>query len=226
VYVHSRSWNDLEPYPTEKNGKVYPLKLLKEGDATHAVLSIGGNDARAAFIEGSFDLVNIYNIMIKYGIVEDFEKLVAAVIEHVPKLMLVYVYHPQITLVPFIWGLPPAYVVKELLIKFSPLFIGIAKKYRLPLLDLSRTFDPHDGSDYGTTPIEPSNKSGFKIAKLVEHVIENFKFGEDEAKIYWGSGDNIKSENLSKWDEEKYRVELEKHLEECKQNDNSICIVS
>jgi len=160
---------------------------------THAVLSIGGNDARAAFAQ-SFDLENIYAIMVQCGIVENFEKLVVRIIKHVPKLILVYIYHPQITMVPLIWGLPPSYVVKELLIKFAPLFIGIARKYGLPLIDLSRTLNPYDSSDYGSTPIEPSNKSGMYIAKLIDHVIENFKFGEEESKIFWGTADQIQSE--------------------------------
>jgi len=133
VYVTSRSWNALEPYPTATDGKVYPLRLLEEGKVTHAALSIGGNDARAAFAQ-SFDLENIYAIMVQCGIVENFEKLVVRIIKHVPKLILVYIYHPQITMVPLIWGLPPSYVVKELLIKFATLFM---KQHRLNPLFVS-----------------------------------------------------------------------------------------
>lgn len=64
----------------------------------------------------------------------------------------------------------------------------MARKYSLPIIDLSRTFNPHSSKDYGTTPIEPSNKSGEYIAELVLHVIENFNFGSNEAKVYHKSG--------------------------------------
>jgi hypothetical protein len=227
VYVNSRSWNNLEAYPTESNGKVYPLRLIQNNDVTHAVLSIGGNDARSVFAQ-TFDLENIYKTMIHYGIVDDLKRLVKSILKYVPNLILVYVYHPQITWTPLIYGLPPEHVVTQLLIKFSPLFFDIARDYKLPLLDLSRTFNPHDSSDYGTTPIEPSNKSGQYIANLIDHIIEDFSFGTDESKVYWGAPGHIKSEPLATWDESTYKQKLEQHLQESKQQleNNSICLIS
>jgi len=227
VYALSREYNGLDKYPIENNGHVVPLKLLKNGDATHVVLSIGGNDARSAFAE-SFDLENIYRDMINNGIEKNLRTLVQRIIEKCPKLILVYVYHPQITMVPLLYMLPPANVVTELLIKFSPLYFAVARDFNLPIIDLSRTFNPHDSDDYGTTPIEPSNKSGMYIAKLAQHIIEDFSFGNDSAKVYWGTPGQIQSESIADWSEQVYREKLHQHLDQSKTQveQNSICNIS
>lgn len=47
----------------------------------------------------------------------------------------------------------------------------LAVEYRLPIIDLSRTFDPNKKSHYGSTPIEPSNISGQFIADLIAQVL-------------------------------------------------------
>lgn len=46
----------------------------------------------------------------------------------------------------------------------------LAMELRLPVIDLSRTFDPTDKRHYGSTPIEPSNTSGQFIADLIAKV--------------------------------------------------------
>jgi len=230
VYVSSRAWRGLENYPTASDGNVYPLHLLgtHTPTPTHVVLSIGGNDARVAFSE-SFDLENIYRIMIDNGIEKSLRALIQNIIKKVPKLILVYVYHPQITMFPMLYWLPPEKVVTELLIKFSPIYISVAKDFNLPVIDLSRTFNPYDSNDYGTTPIEPSNKSGMYIAKLVEYILEDFKFGnEEKSKVYWGIPGEIQSEPLANWTEEVYREKLQGHILKSKQKEeqSSLCNIS
>jgi len=227
VYVNYRALIGLSGYPTDKDGKVYPLRLLGTSTPTHVVLSIGGNDARVVFAE-SFDLENIYSIMINNGIDKSLRTLIKSILKRVPKLILVYVYHPQITMVPMLYWLPPEKVVTELLIRFSPFYFSMAKEFNLPLIDLSRTFNPYDSGDYGTTPIEPSNKSGMYIAKLVEHVLEDFKFGIDQTKVYWGVPGQFQSESLEDWTEAVYRENLERHILQSKQKEenNSFCNIS
>jgi len=228
VYLSSRAWKGIENYPTANDGKVYPLRLLASHTPTHVVLSIGGNDARVAFAE-SFDLENIYRIMIGNGIDKSLRTLIQNIVKRVPKLILVYVYHPQITMFPIIYWLPPENVVTELLIKFSPIYFSVAKEFNLPVIDLSRTFNPYDSSDYGTTPIEPSNKSGMYIAKLVEYVLEDFKFGtEENSKVYWGIPGEIQSESLALWTEAVYREKLQNHILKAKQKEeeSSLCNIS
>jgi len=206
---------------------VYPLHLLGKFPPTHVVLSIGGNDARIAFAH-SFDLENIYNIMINNGIERSLRSLIQTMLRSVPKIILVYVYHPQITMLPMLYWLPPEKVVTELLIRFSPLYFSVAKDFNLPVIDLSRTFNPYASDDYGSTPIEPSNKSGMYIAKLVEHVLEDFTFGKDPSKVYWGVPGEIQSEALDCWTEAVYREKLQQHILQSKQKEenSSICNIS
>jgi len=132
--------------------------------------------------------------------------------------MLVYVYHPQVTSIPVLYGLPPKAVVTQLLVNFAPLFMDVARKFAIPIIDLSRTFNPYDSSDYGTTPIEPSNKSGMYIVGLIKKVLEDFKFGTDPAKIYSGIGENIKVEVLDSTWNKKYEKSLHEYLTVCEQH--------
>ncbi len=67
--------------------------------------------------------------------------------------------------------------------------MAIAEMYSLPILDLSRTFDPFDRSHYGSTEIEPSNISGQFICDLVKFIVEDFNWeGGDKrkSKLYYG----------------------------------------
>jgi len=99
-YVRSRAWNKLEPYPVDNAGFVRPLYLVRNlKDPTHVILSIGGNDARAAFAS-SFNLEGIYKRMMDQGIIDGFERLVTEVTKVVPNIILVIVYHPLVTSCP------------------------------------------------------------------------------------------------------------------------------
>lgn len=55
----------------------------------------------------------------------------------------------------------------------------LAVEFSLPIIDLSRTFDPNNKSHYGSTPIEPSNKSGQFIADLIAEVMFPSAYGID-----------------------------------------------
>lgn len=48
-------------------------------------------------------------------------------------------------------------------------------KKKIPFIDLPNTFDYRDDSLY-KMQIEPSNKGGKKIAKLIKHVVESHDF--------------------------------------------------
>lgn len=53
----------------------------------------------------------------------------------------------------------------------------LAVEFRLPIIDLSRTFNPYDKTHYGSTPIEPSNVSGQFIADLIAKARQRKKKG-------------------------------------------------
>lgn len=110
-YVVERRRVGLDPYPSEPDGSVWQLHLLQEEAAREetdafAVLSIGGNDARAAFAS-SLDLDTIVETMTRRGIVEAYTQLASDVAKLSAGLILVLVYHPRVTPVPLLWLLPP-----------------------------------------------------------------------------------------------------------------------
>lgn len=80
---------------------------------------------------------------------------------------MVYPYHPEISCCPLCYMLPPASVITNIMTKFIPMFSEIAKKYGLPIIDLSRTLNPFDSCDYGSTPIEASICGGNEISDLI-----------------------------------------------------------
>ena len=80
------------------------------------------------------------------------------------------------------------------------MYYAIAQEFKLPVIDLAKTFDPNDPTHYGkgtgSSPIEPSNKSSQFIADLTKKIIEDFKFGVDESKIYYGHSPIIVEPNI------------------------------
>merc|ERR1712157_499963 len=73
-----------------------------------------------------------------------------------------------------------------------PKIFEMAEKYKLPVIDLSRTFNTFDRSHYGSTSIEPSNKSGQFIVDILKFINDNFEFNSDKrtSKIYYGTKSN------------------------------------
>jgi len=82
--------------------------------------------------------------------------------------------------------------------------LKLAHQNQLPIIDLSRTFDPQDESHYGTgnsrekndlgvpwSGAEPSNVSSKFIAQLAMHIIKTFKV--NQSLIYYGKteGDRL-----------------------------------
>ena len=56
-----------------------------------------------------------------------------------------------------------------------PEILKFARDFKLPIIDLPRTFDATDGDLY-KCQIEPSAKGGALIADLIAHVVKNHDF--------------------------------------------------
>ncbi|CAM9159586.1 unnamed protein product, partial [Hapterophycus canaliculatus] len=169
-YRNGRKKAKMEPYPVGEDGVVRPLQLLRKTKPTHVVLSIGGNDARIRFLQSRNPDV-ITELMITDGFVANLRRVIETIrAEITPNIILVYVFMPEFKTAPLLHMLPPARILQHLLVNFSKFFIELAVEFRLPIIDLSRTFDPTDKNHYGTTPIEPSNVSGQFIADLIAKV--------------------------------------------------------
>jgi hypothetical protein len=186
-------------YPCEKDGKVRPLKLLKNTVPDYIVLSVGGNDGRIHLnkLMWSSDAL-IKALTEEEHLPEMMEKLVKKLIKLQKKLILVFVYKPHVDIFEEFrnqigWGLQ--YLPIEQIVPLRErlddvynyirgVYFTLAKKYQLPVIDLSRTFDCNNRSHYGSTVIEPSNFSGQKIADLIAHVIQNHDYNSRPVCYY------------------------------------------
>ncbi|CAM9665955.1 unnamed protein product [Ectocarpus sp. 12 AP-2014] len=197
-YRNGRRKAKMEPYPVEEDGVVRPLKLLREAKPTHVVLSIGGNDARIRFLQSRNPDV-VTELMTTDGFVANLRRVVETIrAEITHNIILVYVYMPEFKTFPLLSMLPPARILKRLLVNFSKFFIELAVEFHLPIIDLSRTFNPNNKRHYGSTPIEPSNVSGQFIADLIAQVLAQFRFGEEAGgKIFSGAGDELVVHDLA-----------------------------
>ena len=114
------------------------------------ILSIGGNDVRQYL--GTGDADTIWRNLEAANFTGQFDDLVGETVAIQPRTIMVLVYHPLAyeKTYPsykkwiFKYGarLPTEDVFTKLLKKASVL-LEIGKKYKLPVIDLSRTFDPY-----------------------------------------------------------------------------------
>eukprot|EP01084_Bolivina_argentea_P215910 366666_1 len=153
------------------------------------VLSIGGNDIRVLLFD--FNLQKIMNGL------ETFYKNTQIIIEKI-------LFDLKLNLIPILCYEPyhdfaPSYGIKrEQLLQIFNIgankIFELCQTYSLPIIDLSRTFNPFDRNDYGSTSIEPSNKSGQYIVDLIKYINQNFNFKSNKkiSKIYYGIKNNKK----------------------------------
>lgn len=217
-YYQKARWkhfNGNYAYPTSSvDNKVYPLKLLKKTNPDYIIVSAGGNDGRVhldKLLWGSAE--NMISAVLNDGLIHNFEMMFLNLKKTCKngKMVFVLVYKPHETIFQKFresigWGLQ--FLPVENMFGFSEkldcvydhfrkVFIEKAKSYRIPIIDLSKTFNPKDDSHYGTTPIEPSNKSGLCISKLIKHVVENHNF-KGESFVYYSPNckGNVRKESI------------------------------
>lgn len=194
-YSKTRSY----PYPTNDDGVVYPLELLsKESNVDRVVLSVGGNDGRVhlgKIIWGSDELLKALLDGNKFQ--NKLEKLIIEILKHTKNLTLVFVYKPHVSMFQKFRsqiGFGLQYFPIESVLDFEgridkvyeslrKIYYDMASKYNLSIIDLSKTFNPHDLSHYGSTPIEPSNKSGEVISRLIKRVVLDSSNGSSKSSI-------------------------------------------
>lgn len=187
VYVKERSNLGFKDYQIDDDGVFRPLNVIPKisPKPTHALLSIGGNDGRVIILTSVGDMSSVVKKLLSGGFESNYAKAVDEVLKLIPNTILVVVYRPG---PGFMVPLDMSNRLYEALI---PIIFKVGRERNLPIIDLSRTFNPLDTADYGSTPIEPSNKSGQYICDLTMKVLDDFKFGENESKIYYGKGKNI-----------------------------------
>ena len=148
-------------------------------DATHLVLSVGGNDAlnclpqldapasnlkqglaKLSRLKSEFEVS--YRVLIKDLLALSRPLLVCTIYDHVP-------------------GLPPELVTA--LGVFNDVILREAIRHRLPVLDLRMICTEH--SDYSVvSPIEPSSQGGAKIASRLVAAVRTHDFTVSGCRVY------------------------------------------
>lgn len=148
-------------------------------DATHLVLSVGGNDAlnclpqldapasnlkqglaKLSRLKSEFDIG--YQGLIKDLLALKKPLLVCTIYDHVP-------------------GLPPE--LATALGVFNDVILREAIRHRLPVLDLRMICTEH--SDYSVvSPIEPSSQGGAKIASRLVAAVRTHDFAVSGCRVY------------------------------------------
>lgn len=146
-------------------------------NATHLVLSCGGNDALSQrYWADSTKVESVSQALVHlYKMQQDFAASYAAVVN---ALRQKFPRHPLLLVIPY----EPFYgsgitddlaIAKAGLSLFADVEVRTAAKHGCGLLDLRLVFDGPDGSDYAN-PIEPSVAGGLKLAgKIAEWVSRN-----------------------------------------------------
>ena len=140
--------------------------------------------------------------------------------------ILVFMYQPYFTSLPHMCTLPSPNTHGAH--RAHHAHVKAAKKFKIPLIDLARTLNPYQKSDYGTSPMSVGEKGGEKLVEIIKKVMMDFKWGEDQPKLYCWKTDHIESEELgSNFDEggQYYRWLMKDFNAECSNNfySNSLC---
>ena len=132
------------------------------GDATHLVISAGGNDALGASYLLGTEVANVAEAIAVLGetqraFAEDYRRMLDHVLERGLPTALCTVYDTPTTA-------PDQRIIRTVLAVFNDVISRAAFARRLPLIDLRLICS--ENQDYAN-PIEPSAKGGAKIAAAI-----------------------------------------------------------
>jgi lysophospholipase L1-like esterase len=150
-------------------------------DATHLVLSVGGNDALSYLDVLTDSAQSVAEVLSRFSAIQkEFEgnylNMLDSVLEHKLPTALCTIYYPAY----------PEEDIQELTIAalstFNDCIIRAAITNGLPLLDLRLICN--EPSDYAN-PIEPSSAGGDKIASMIKKVINEHDFSQGRTTVYF-----------------------------------------
>ena len=189
-YVKARSY----PYSTEKDGKMYPLRLIsKNGKVNRSftnvyagfnsigsqkerddmiVISMGGNDIFSKFKSIIFGVDYFINSVLTDDFIANYEKIIETAKGTCNKIVLVSIYLPYLG-VGSSYGIYSA-LAKPVMDKWHTFIYRIARKHKIPVLDLSRTFNIGERLHYGTDDTRASNIANSCIAKCIAYIHKNY----------------------------------------------------
>merc|ERR1712137_46148 len=195
----------VDPYPTKFNDKFHPLdeveKLHKTSPVSHIVLSVGGNDIRVVLHSPE----KILSSMSEFT--QNYQQILERLLKITPNVIIMMQYRPSLyqDAVYGIYGQlqrSPMGVgdgmqkMNQLFSLLYPSVLEAARKYSLPLIDLSNTFEPRFSKLF-CSQIEPSAYGSSLIAQLIAHTFTKHQWPSTQSCFYSccsyqpQSGDNV-----------------------------------
>jgi len=167
TYRSTRSY----PYPVDDDGVVRPIPLLLRTSHDMSVLSVGGNDLRAKIANIIYGIDYFINCVFTPLFYEQYDYVVNCMKAR-GKVVLVAIYSPYLGPGSIYASLKHYHT--ELFKRIRAFYYIMGRRHNVPVLDLSRTFDPMVRSHYGSTVIEPSNSSSFCLAHCINHIYKYY----------------------------------------------------
>jgi len=210
-------------YYVSEDGNIYPVEQLKQlKNVRYVLVSVGGNDVylrpevQVALGRSLLPLQSYARSRVAEQFGSRVRTIMAAVQAAVPDAVVipVIVYHPayKFSLLEINEGITGwvLQTFQRLLLSYlvSPMsrqIITYARDHKLPVIDISRTFNPKVPEHYGSggpgrqgpfaywSGAEPSNVSTPFIARLALTVMKDFKAGASNSVVYYGEteGNNM-----------------------------------
>jgi len=229
--LSASQWRNVgEPFPgcEKRTVRFRPLDALRDLQArqpiSHVVLSVGGNDIREILRQ----MDKLAGVIASYhsNYTQIVQRICGVSSKKPIKLILMLQYRPSVAM-DVKYGVyhaigrrfgakngddPAALLALNQLMKtiYTPV-LALAKKLNLAIIDLPRTFDPHDCESY-TCQIEPSSKGSEIIASMIRHVLQSHDFS-GPSRMYSknvrdGPGAKVESAltNPSTWSIDRYNM--------------------
>jgi len=193
-----------DPFPPNTDGTIFfsPLEHYdKLENVTHVVLSVGGNDIRE--ILGRLDKLPA----ILKRLLTNYPKIVERILKKTTKLIIMTQYKPNFNsdniysvykAMQKLSGQDSVETLESMMEVIYQPILKIAREHRLPVIDLSNTFDMKDNDLYNCQ-IEPSHKGGQIISRLIAHVINHHDFTGNSLFYVEKNGTIQTSNNDGNW---------------------------
>lgn len=190
LYVKSRSY----PYLIEKDGKMYPLRLIFRNNKVNKsftnvyaefntivsqkepddmiVISMGGNDVFTKFKSILLGVDYFMNSVLTSEFIANYEKVIETAKTSCNKVVLVSIYLPYLG-VGSSYGIYNVFA-KPVIDRWNTFIYDIARKHKIPVLDLSKTFNIGERLHYGTEDTRASNITNSCIAKSIAYIHKHY----------------------------------------------------
>ena len=211
ILARKKYFQDNYSYLTNKKGVVKSMDLFEKYANDYCVLSIGGGDGKKYMSSLMWGVDSVLSGLDTDNFYDNLTTLLECVIHKQPKTILIFPYRPHETIFEEYrnsvgWGLGNFAIenwldlngrLGELYDKLKTFYFDLAVHYNIPIIDLSRTLDYKERSDYGTSLSKPSQKSGQRIANLISHVITHHDFSKSP-RVYFENQNKIIKTELQK----------------------------